>query len=76
MSLWSSSVRKSAPEIQYLEGKHLTNNSAGNLASWLRPLGESDRKRVNSFPHGGIRFPQNGCLSCSHLRNLLGRSAA
>ena len=40
-------VRKNAPEIQYLKTR-LMNNSAGNLASWLRPQ-PTRLKRANSF---------------------------
>jgi hypothetical protein len=58
-------VRKHQPEIQYLrasisekqrmEFARLLENSVGQI-------------EAAQFPsHSGIRFPQNGCMSCSHL---------
>jgi PD-(D/E)XK nuclease superfamily protein len=58
-------VRKHFPEIQYLKAAiseeqrqdfgRLVETTVGQLESGQFP------------PHGGIRFPQNSCLSCSHL---------
>jgi hypothetical protein len=58
-------VRKHQPEIQYLkafisekqrmEFARLLENSIGQIESAQFPS------------HSGIRFPQNGCTSCSHL---------
>ena len=58
-------VRKHQPEIQYLrafisekqrmEFARLLENSIGQIESAQFPS------------HSGIRFPQNGCMSCSHL---------
>jgi hypothetical protein len=42
----------------------------GGAASGIRPLVETTIKQieVGDFnPHTGIRFPQNACVSCSHL---------
>ena len=58
-------VRKHDPEIQYLKATiseeqrqefgHLVETTVGQITS-------------GSFPaHSGIRFPQNGCVSCAHL---------
>jgi hypothetical protein len=64
-------VRKSVPEIQYLktsitdeqrsEYGHLVEDTVGQIQSGQFP------------PHSGIRFPQNGCVSCSHLGLCLDR---
>ena len=58
-------VRKHLPEIQYLKATiseeqrqdfgRLVETTVGQLESGQFP------------PHSGIRFPQNSCLSCSHL---------
>jgi len=64
-------VRKSVPEIQYLKSSitdeqrreygHLVEATVGQIQS-------------RQFPaHSGIRFPQNGCVSCSHLGLCLDR---
>jgi hypothetical protein len=58
-------VRKSVPEIQYLR----TSISDEQCREYAR-LVEMTVKQIESgqFPsHSGIRFPQNGCVSCSHL---------
>ena len=63
-------VRKNAPEIQYLK----TTIDEGQC----REFGQLVETTVNQIesgqflPHSGIRFPQNGCLSCSHLGMCLG----
>ncbi len=58
-------VRKHHPEIQYLrtsiseEQRH----EFGQLVA--ATVGQIEA--VQFPPHSGIRFPQNGCVSCSHL---------
>jgi hypothetical protein len=58
-------VRKQAPEIQYLQAtiSEEQRREFGRLV-------ESTIHQVESghfSSHSGIRFPQNGCVSCSHL---------
>ena len=63
-------VRKNHPEIQYLkaaitEGQRreygrLVETTVGQIEAGQFP------------PHSGIRFPQNGCMSCPHLGLCLG----
>ena len=58
-------VRKHLPEIQYLKASI----SDEHCQEYGR-LVESAVGQIESgqFPaHSGIRFPQNGCLNCSHL---------
>jgi PD-(D/E)XK nuclease superfamily len=58
-------VRKSIPEIQYLK----TSISDEQRREYGR-LVEATIGQIEGgqFPsHSGIRFPQNGCMSCSHL---------
>jgi len=65
-------VRKNHPEIQYLKATiseeqrreygRLVETTIGHIES-----GEFPR-------HSGIRFPQSGCVSCSHLGLCLGSS--
>jgi hypothetical protein len=63
-------VRKSAPEIQYLR--------ASISEEQRREFGGLVETTVNQIeaghflPHSGIRFPQNGCVSCPHLGICLG----
>ena len=63
-------VRKHAPEIQYLR--------ASISEEQRREFGRLVETTVNQIeaghfnPHSGIRFPQNGCVSCSHLGLCLG----
>jgi PD-(D/E)XK nuclease superfamily len=58
-------VRKHAPEIQYLR--------ASISEEQRREFGRLVETTINQIeaghfnPHSGIRFPQNGCVSCSHL---------
>jgi hypothetical protein len=45
------------------------------LSDWLRWLVETTISQIESGSfdsHSGIRFPQNGCVSCSHLGLCLG----
>ena len=63
-------VRKQLPEIQYLktsiteeqrqEFGHLVDATIGQIEAG------------HFLPHSGIRFPQNGCVSCAHLGLCLG----
>ena len=65
MSRWSSSFGKSTPEIQYLQAS-ITEEQRREYGR----LVEATVGQIESgqFPsHSGIRFPQNGCVSCSHL---------
>ena len=58
-------VRKHQPEIQYLK----TSISEEQRMEFGRLL-QTTIGQIESaqFPsHSGIRFPQNGCVSCSHL---------
>jgi hypothetical protein len=58
-------VRKHQPEIQYLK----TSITEEQRLEFGR-LVETTISQITSaqFPsHSGIRFPQNGCVSCSHL---------
>jgi hypothetical protein len=64
-------VRKQLPEIQYLKASiseeqrrecgRLVETTVGQVEAGLFPA------------HSGIRFPQNGCTSCSHLGLCLNR---
>jgi PD-(D/E)XK nuclease superfamily len=58
-------IRKQAPEIQYLR----TSISEEQRREFGR-LVETTINQIESGhfdSHSGIRFPQNGCVSCSHL---------
>ena len=63
-------VRKNAPEIQYLK--------TTIDEQQRREFGQLVETTVNQIeagqflPHSGIRFPQNGCVSCAHLGICLG----
>jgi len=63
-------VRKNAPEIQYLK--------PSIDEEQRREFGRLVETTVNQIeagqflPHSGIRFPQHGCVSCSHLSICLG----
>jgi hypothetical protein len=58
-------VRKHAPEIQYLR--------ASISEEQRRQFGRLIQTTISQIepghfdPHSGIRFPQNGCVSCPHL---------
>jgi hypothetical protein len=58
-------VRKHQPEIQYLK----TLISEEQRLEFGRLVGTTiGQIEAAQFPsHSGIRFPQSGCLSCSHL---------
>ena len=58
-------VRKQLPEIQYLKASisEEQRREFGRLVE--ATVGQVE---AGQFPtHSGIRFPQNGCVSCSHL---------
>jgi hypothetical protein len=63
-------VRKQQPEIQYLR----TSISEEQRKEFGRLVATTiDQIEGAEFPsHSGIRFPQNGCVSCSHLGLCLG----
>src|SRR5712692_3438933 len=58
-------VRKHAPEIQYLKASISAEQRQefGRLVETT--IGQIEAAQFVS--HSGIRFPQNGCLSCPHL---------
>ena len=63
-------VRKQAPEIQYLRA-----NISEEQRREFGGLVETTVAQIEAgqfVPHSGIRFPQNGCLSCRHLGLCLG----
>jgi len=63
-------VRKQTPEIQYLK----TSISEEQRQEFGRLI-EATASQIQAgefLPHSGIRFPQNGCVSCSHLGLCLG----
>lgn len=58
-------VRKSQPEIQYLR----TRISAEEREQYAEMVKQTIQQ-INAWtfpPHSGIRFPQNGCVSCPYL---------
>ena len=63
-------VRKNQPEIQYLKTT-ITDQQRKEFGQLV--AGTIDQIEAAQFPsHSGIRFPQNGCVSCSHLGLCLG----
>ena len=63
-------VRKNAPEIQYL--KTSINEQQRREFGQLVETTVSQIEAGQFLPHSGIRFPQNGCVSCAHLGLCLG----
>ena len=63
-------VRKSAPEIQYL--KTSIDEDQRREFGQLIATTVSQIESGHFLPHSGIRFPQNGCVSCPHLGLCLG----
>jgi PD-(D/E)XK nuclease superfamily len=63
-------VRKQLPEIQYLKAtiSEEQRREFGHLVETTIQQLESG----HFASHSGIRFPQNGCVSCSHLGLCLG----
>ncbi len=63
-------VRKRLPEIQYLK-----TSISDEQRKEFGHLVETTVSQIESgqfLPHGGIRFPRNACVSCSHLGLCLG----
>lgn len=63
-------VRKRTPEIQYLQ-----TSISREQRQEFGQLVESTVRQIEAgqfLPHSGIRFPQNGCVSCPHLGLCLG----
>ena len=58
-------VRKHAPEVQYLRGT-ISDKQRQDFGRLVETT-ISQIEAGHFTPHSGIRFPQNGCLSCSHL---------
>ena len=58
-------VRKHAPEVQYLRAtiSEEQRQEYGRLVETA--VNQIEAGHFN--PHSGIRFPQNGCMSCPHL---------
>ena len=63
-------VRKRLPEIQYLKAS-ITDEQREEFGRLVH-LTTSQIEAVQFLPRSGIRFPMNGCLSCSHLGLCLG----
>jgi hypothetical protein len=64
-------VRKRLVEIQYL-----TTTISDEQRQEFGALVQSTVARIESaefLPHSGVRFPQNPCVSCSHLGLCLGK---
>jgi hypothetical protein len=58
-------VRKHLPEIQYLKTT-ITEDQQEEFGELVRlAIGRIEAGQF--LPHSGIRFPMNGCTSCSHL---------
>jgi PD-(D/E)XK nuclease superfamily len=58
-------VRKHAPEVQYLRAR-ISDNKRQEFGRIVEAtIGQIESGRFD--PHSGIRFPQNGCVSCPHL---------
>jgi PD-(D/E)XK nuclease superfamily len=63
-------VRKQQPEIQYLRtsiSEEQRQEFGCLVATTIAQI-----ETAQFPPHSGIRFPQNGCVSCSHLGLCLG----
>ena len=63
-------IRKHNPEIQYLKTT-ITEDQQKQFGQ----LVDSAASQIESgqfLPHSGIRFPMNGCTTCSHLGLCLG----
>ena len=58
-------VRKQTPEIQYL--KTSISEEHRQEFGQLIEMTSSQIQAGRFLPHSGIRFPQNGCVSCPHL---------
>src|SRR6266481_7105314 len=58
-------IRKHAPEIQYLRAS-ISEEQRQEFGRLVETT-VSQIEAAQFVPHSGIRFPQNGCLSCPHL---------
>ena len=58
-------VRKQKPEIQYLQA--LIGEEQRREFGQLIEMTSSQIQAGRFLPRSGIRFPQNGCVSCPHL---------
>lgn len=58
-------VRKHTPEIQYLKTT-ITQDQRIEFGRLIE-VTAAEIKSGQFLPHSGVRFPQNGCVSCSHL---------
>ena len=66
-------VRKRVPEIQYLLAS-ITEEQRQEFGQLVdATVGQIETARF--LPRPGIRFPQNGCVSCAHLGLCLGNEA-
>jgi hypothetical protein len=66
-------VRKRVPEIQYLLAS-ITDEQRQQFGQLVdTTVGQIETAQF--LPRPGIRFPQNGCVSCSHLGLCLGNEA-
>lgn len=63
-------VRKNIPEIQYLKTS-ISDEQRLECGQLIESV-TSEIGAGRFLPHSGIRFPQNGCTSCSHLGLCLG----
>ena len=58
-------VRKQQPEIQYLRAT-ISDDQRREYGRLVEAT-VGQIKAGEFIPHSGIRFPQNGCVSCAHL---------
>jgi hypothetical protein len=66
-------VRKRVPEIQYLTAL-ITEEQRREFGQMVEAtVGQIETAQFP--PHPGIRFPQNGCVSCAHLGLCLGNES-
>jgi hypothetical protein len=63
-------VRKNAPEVQYL--RTCIDEDQRREFGELVEATVSQIEAGQFLPHSGIRYPSNGCVSCSHLGLCLG----
>ena len=66
-------VRKNTPEIQYLKAS-ISEDQRQEFGRLIEATA-SQIQAGEFLPHSGIRFPQNGCVSCQHLGLCLGDQA-
>ncbi|MFZ0634199.1 MAG: PD-(D/E)XK nuclease family protein [Candidatus Acidiferrales bacterium] len=64
-------VRKNQPEIRYLKTS-ITEEQRKEFGQLVHSVAEQI-EAGEFLPHSGIRFPMNGCTSCSHLGLCLGK---